>query len=336
MAQPNYMEYPRLVKPRFLITVDTEGDNLWSAPRPIETRNTQYLPRFQTLCEKYGFKPTWLTNYEMVSDPAFVEFGCDAVKRGTAEIGMHLHAWNSPPIEPLTSDDYRNQPFLIEYSEDLLRRKVAYLTALLEDKFGSKMTSHRAGRWALDSTYARVLAESGYRTDCSVTPCVSWQGELGDPAGSGGPDYSRFPDAAYFLDLDDIGQAGNSDLLELPMSIREVRPLGKLVPPEAARRLSNLRGVGRFFSRTVWLRPKGNNLSDMLGLLSRSLAEGRPYVEFMLHSSELMPGGSPYFPGAKDVETLYRDMEALFAAAAGNFEGSTLQEYRLTFARPAP
>jgi hypothetical protein len=41
-------------RPAFLITIDTEGDNLWSRPRTITTRNAHSLPRFQALCEKYG------------------------------------------------------------------------------------------------------------------------------------------------------------------------------------------------------------------------------------------------------------------------------------------
>ena len=94
-------------KPAFLITIDTEGDNLWRNRRTITTRNTLFLPRFQALCEKYGFKPTWLTNYEMASDPAYVEFARDVIARGQGEVGMHLHAWNSPPEAPLTDDDWR-------------------------------------------------------------------------------------------------------------------------------------------------------------------------------------------------------------------------------------
>ncbi len=53
------------MKPAFLITLDTEGDNLWGRQREITTRNTGYLPRFQGLCERFGFRPTWLTNHEM-------------------------------------------------------------------------------------------------------------------------------------------------------------------------------------------------------------------------------------------------------------------------------
>ena len=50
-------------KPAFIITIDTEGDNLWQNHRVIKTENARYLARFQTLCERFGFKPVWLTNY---------------------------------------------------------------------------------------------------------------------------------------------------------------------------------------------------------------------------------------------------------------------------------
>jgi hypothetical protein len=56
-------------KPAFLITIDTEGDNLWQKNDSITTENAKYLPRFQAVCEKYGFKPVYLTNYEMAIDP---------------------------------------------------------------------------------------------------------------------------------------------------------------------------------------------------------------------------------------------------------------------------
>ena len=101
-------------KPAFLITIDTEGDNLWQKNDSITTENAKYLPRFQAVCEKYGFKPVYLTNYEMAIDPFFIEFGQDVIARGTAEIGMHLHAWNSPPETPLTDNDWRYKPYLIE------------------------------------------------------------------------------------------------------------------------------------------------------------------------------------------------------------------------------
>lgn len=61
-------------KPAFIITIDTEGDNLWQNHRVIKTENARYLARFQALCERFGFKPVWLTNYEMAIEPVFIEF----------------------------------------------------------------------------------------------------------------------------------------------------------------------------------------------------------------------------------------------------------------------
>ena len=58
-------------RPAFLITIDTEGDNLWANPREITTQNARFLPRFQALCERFLLKPTWLTNWEMVECPVY-------------------------------------------------------------------------------------------------------------------------------------------------------------------------------------------------------------------------------------------------------------------------
>src|SRR5437868_15529574 len=119
------------MRPAFLITIDTEGDNLWSRPEVVTTENARYLPRFQSLCERYGLKPTYLTNYEMATDAAFIAFATAALARGTAEVGMHLHAWNSPPAHPLTDKDHWHQPFLCEYPEAVLRAKVRAMPAVL-------------------------------------------------------------------------------------------------------------------------------------------------------------------------------------------------------------
>src|SRR5205085_10252093 len=130
----------------------------------------KYLSRFQQLCEKYGMRPTWLTNWEMANSREFQEFGQDVIARGTGEIGMHLHAWNSPPIVPLTEDDYKHHPYLNEFPEPLIREQMKVLTALLENVFRKKMVSHRAGRFSFDETCAKILVENGYLVDGSVTP----------------------------------------------------------------------------------------------------------------------------------------------------------------------
>lgn len=313
-----------LERPSFLITIDTEGDNLWASPREITTRNARHLPRFQSLCERYGFKPTYLTNYEMALDGFFVDFAKDAIKRGVAEIGMHLHAWNSPPIVPLTTDDLRYRPYLIEYPALIMGEKIAFITDLLEDTFGVKMVSHRAGRWAFNARYAGLLVEYGYRVDCSVTPGVSWRNHPGAPSGAGGTDYRTFRRSHYFVDLHDISRAGSSSLLEVPMTIIS-SPLRRYFP--ALEGSAIVRKVANRLPSTLWLRPSRDNLSGMVRMVETARVNSSPYLEFMLHSSEFMPGGSPVFPDADSIETLFGDLESLFELASRHFTGATLGEY---------
>ena len=73
-----------------------------------------------------------------------------------------------------------------------------------------------------------------------------------------------------------------------------------------------------------WLRPDGGNLAAMQSLVKQAIVEQRTHLEFMLHSSELMPGGSPTFRTVDDIEKLYGDLEALFPLIASGFTGETL------------
>jgi len=322
--------------PCFLITIDTEGDNAWAKPRIASTRNAAFLDRFQQLCDAYALKPTYLVNYEMARCPTFRAFGRHVLHEGTGEIGMHLHAWDTPPVLSLTSDDLRHQPYLIEYPVEVMREKVQTMTATLEDTFGVKMISHRSGRWSFDETYASLLVEEGYGVDCSVTPLISWAGTPGSPSGTGGTDYRGFPRYPYWMDLSDISAPGDSPLLEVPVTVLPGEPgmfrttaeaLAKL-PPTLQAAAKPVRVIlNRVAPPIRWLRPNGRNLRHLLQIVDHVLAEKRPYAEFMLHSSEFMPDGSPTFRSESDIEKLFADMETLFKEVKGGFRGVTLGEF---------
>jgi hypothetical protein len=320
------------MNPFFLITIDTEGDNLWARPRSITTKNSSYVLRFQNLCDKYKLKPTYLVDYEMAVCPIFTEIGKDVMKDNRAEIGMHLHAWNSPPIIPLTSDDYNYQPYLIEYPEAVIVEKVKYMTDLLEDTFGIKMLSHRAGRWSFNTFYANVLKDLSYKVDCSVTPYVSFKKEQGDPNKNGGTDFTRFPSSAYFMDSKNIKELGTDGLLEIPVTIFKestlfkIRYIKKKLHPGLMFKRSNLTAT------KYWLRPTGRNADDMARILQYVLDNRLMYAEFMLHSSEFMPGGSPHFKDDASIDKLYDDLEYIFDLTRGKFTGATLSEFYDWFA----
>ena len=238
---------------------------------------------------------------------------------------MHLHAWNSPPIVPLTGDDFTHQPYLIDYPEAVMREKIRTITRLLEDRFDRPMVSHRAGRFAFDRRYAAMLLAEGYGVDCSVTPGIDWSGTPGDPRGSGGSDYSEFPHRSYFIHPDDISRPGGAQLLEAPVTIQYgalYRQAPWLYCVPVARRLANA-----ISPRPDWLSPAESTLDSMRRAAAGARDDGIEHLELMLHSSELMPGGSPSFPRSIDIERLYASLRTLFEEISAWCVGMTLKDF---------
>ena len=310
---------------KFLISIDTEGDNLWAwrAGDKITTENAHFLPRFQELCESYGFKPTYLTNYEMATDSFFIDYFKSKNLNGQCEIGMHLHAWNSPPTYelPIRNDIKPGAPYLIEYPKDIMLKKIDMMTKVIEDRFDYHPVTHRAGRWATNDTYFELLNEFGYKIDCSVTPGKNWESAPGQTSGSCGSNYLNEAKYPYRIP--------NTDIIEIPVTIRENHRL-KLGKNAGVRKtirkyLDAKKGQG-----LVWLRPKNraDNLSDMLYLAEKISSEKKAdYLMFMLHSSELMPGGSPNFKSEESIENLYSNLKGLFNTVSQKYYGVSFRDY---------
>ena len=312
-------------RPTLLFTIDTEGDALWSRPRKVSTHNARYLPRLAHLCAEFGLRPTWLVSQEMALDPTFLAWGRRQLRDQQAEIGLHLHAWNTPPLHALKAAEHRSQPYLLEYPAALMRAKLAQLHHLLQDRFETRIRSHRAGRWALNSGYAQALIDQGLEVDCSVTPHVDWRGSWG--ATRGGVDYRGFPTQPYAMNPEAIDQTrANATLLEVPVTVRP-SPLARLWPGAY-----EWRGVRRWAWQAQaplrWLYPGYTSGPDMRRLLRQGLSEGGPCLQLVLHSSDLMPGGSPWVKSHADLEHLYADLRGLLHEARDQVQGQTLSEFR--------
>ena len=77
----------------------------------------------------------------------------------------------------------------------------------------------------------------------------------------------------------------------------------------------------------IWLRPNGDNLDELIYLVDVITKGKEDYLMFMLHTSEMMPNGSPTFRTIEDIEKLYSDLEILFSYISENYEGCTIREY---------
>ena len=310
---------------KFLVSIDTEGDNLWKwhIGEPITTENAKYLPRFQELCEKYGFKPTYLTNYEMAKDKFFSNYFKNKSDENLCEIGMHLHAWNSPPDYSLEirNDVSAGAPFITEYPSEIAEKKVSFLTEVLENTFETEIITHRSGRWATNHEYFQILDNHNYKIDCSVTPMINWSKAAGQSPCSAGTDYTTFSTSPYLIE--------DTDIFEIPVTIREnhrLRSLKNCGIKKCIKKLSEAKkGYG-----PLWLRPKNTkeNLDNLLYLTDKITKEKETdYLMFMLHSSEFMPGGSPTFTDKESIEQLYKNLDILFKHISKNFKGYTFKEY---------
>ncbi|MFH1255405.1 MAG: hypothetical protein V1667_02975 [bacterium] len=302
-----------------IITVDVEADNQWSEEKILTVENLKFLPRFQALCEKYGFVPTYLITYEITQDEQAAQMLSEWRKSGKAEIGAHLHPWTMPCY------NVKDKPFPCELSDEELENQIKILTGAIEEKFGAKPVSYRAGRWGFDHRQAEILAKFGYAADCSVTPKISWKKTAGLAGGKGGPDFRFHKIRPYRV-------GGN--LLEVPMTIlftgiikSEKSVFAKFflgMPDCFLKKVLN-----KIFFRQKWLRifPESES-RDWIGIYKSAESNELPCLEFMIHSSELMPGGSPYCRDAKSVEFVYKQLELMFELfKKKNVVGATLREF---------
>lgn len=299
------------------ITIDTEGDALWDNPKEIRTENVLSIPRFQVLCEKYGLIPIWLTDFEIIEDSRYVDYIKPKAEGGLCEVGIHVHARNNPPIVKLDGEQEDGAAFLLEYPPEIMRKKFQFLKNRIEERIGMPVKTHRAGRWALNEEYIKILEETGIKYDCSVTPGIDWSNTYGIVMTNRGTDYSKHRNERHVL---------ADNVVEYPVSIVREK---KLVMPDRLEAKAVLKAAYHRYKRaSLWLRPNTDgNLNEMKYVLD-SVKNTAGYAEFMIHSSELMPGGGPHHQGKEEVDRLFKIVESLFAYAVSNgYVGHTFDSW---------
>jgi len=315
-----------------VVTIDTEPDNQWDMPAggvapPLTFANTRGLGRLVDFLRGLGVRATWLTSYSVARDRESVQQLRAAAEQGD-EIGGHLHAWETPP---LTDADARGHGYIYEYEERTRREKLRHLNAALEEAFGDRPASYRAGRWGIDDLGYRHLEEQGYAIDSSVVPGHTFHGSPG--IGRGGPDFrSRLtgrPAAPYR-----IGR-----LWEVPVSTTTIGGLGSgPVPAALARAVWHSGGIAARvarktltvsrLTRLVWVRPLAAPRDDLVRAALSLLSAGAPVINVMFHSSEAYPGTSPKTRTREGVDRFYGDLDAVVRTlmGTGRVVPSTLRE----------
>jgi hypothetical protein len=305
---------------KLAVTIDTEADSQWDYGVPLSTRNVHYWRPFQEICERRGVTPTYLVTTEIVEDDRARDLLNEWLRAGAAEVGAHLHPWTTPPFADRAGLRFNDavHAFPSQLPDNLLGEKLRVLTDQVATAIGQRPTSYRAGRFGFDQRNAECLARLGYVVDSSISPLWSWRRHAG-LHGQGGPDFSKYSPHPFVLPL-----TNGHSLVEVPVTVLPTYgPLRKWPALLAAYQLLPVRAL-RKLVLSRWLRPQPMWLTpdprlgpgDLARLWHCAAGLGLEAAVMMFHSSELMPGGSPFRRDAQSVRELLACLDAFFAFVA--------------------
>jgi peptidoglycan/xylan/chitin deacetylase (PgdA/CDA1 family) len=305
------------------ITIDTEEEGRWGGGYPREGNtcaNIRWLDELQSLRDEFGMRATYLVTDPVARDAEARDrlAAHVAVERG--EIGAHLHPWCTPPYDEID----KSVTYAGNLPPALLRAKLHGLTETLERAFGVRPVSYRAGRWGISATTLQALDALGYGVDSSVVP-LHWE------YGTNGPSSLSAPLVPYRPDPADPVRPGNARILEVPASVVMTGPLGAAAG-RIGRHLRPFPGLGRILDALgrCWLRPSWGEPALLRRATRLCLAEGHPVINVMFHSSELMPGASPYVRDAAGLAVFKERLRAIVETAlqTKGVQWATLREVR--------
>ena len=287
-------EFPSPSKPVFLLTVDTEEEWDWSGAfpqAPFSTRNIAEVPAFQAFCSELAVRPTYFVDHAVSVDSESTAILKGFLDREECDIGAHLHPWCTPPIEEEIND---HNSHAVNLPPTLFERKINILTDHLIAVFGCHPYSYRAGRWGVNGEHLRILAEAGYRVDSSVRPFYS------DSYFS----YAQARTRPYWPSFDNAlaNDLEQQEILEVPVSSGYQRTsferLDALHSKLSTPPLNHLHLVGILWRlgllRKTTVTPEGHNSGDICRCIDAAIARGDCIINMFFHSSDLLPGSTPY------------------------------------------
>lgn len=272
---------------KLVITIDVEEEGLFSGKysRTPTVANVKDLDRLAFIPQEFGFPLTLLVAHPVAVDPSAAELLKRWRDKGWAEIGGHMHPWNTPPIQELPHPDPVPSDLI---PEPLLRGKFEALLDAHANFLQNVPRSFRMGRFDFGAQVQRLLPEYGFGTDSSFAPLR---------AVKNGPDHFLVQHDPYWLDPADTGGRA---LYEAPLTMQPllrgtpklVYALANALPPgPRAWLLQTFRTL-----LVVGIQPLWHPLASMRRAATLHAARGGQVLTMFLHSTEIWPGGSPSVP----------------------------------------
>ncbi len=296
----------------YTVTIDTEEEWDWSSGYPTHlpsVSNIHALERFQQACSERGVPVTYFTNHAVLSQAETRPIMQRLHATGMAEIGLHIHPWNTPPLASQAVVPCRHS-FLANLPREEALAKLDAVYESFEQSGLPVPTSYRGGRYSTSPWIQEHLVQRGCRADASILPYTTWRDE-------GAPDFrDRDP-----MPIRRFQPGWQHALWELPLTLAFTRrpwsgwgwfyQMGEKSP------WRQLRCIGiaeRLCVRRVWVNLEhdlGEYATDLLSVIRRTEL---PHVNITLHSSSLKAGCSPYSATSEDVERIYRRLDAILTS----------------------
>ena len=300
--------------PELAIVVDTEEEFDWSKPFSRSSVSTRAIPaqaRAHRIYDRFAIVPTYVVDYPVATDPAAAAFLRGLGEAGRAEIGAHLHPWVTPPHEEEVST---LNSYHCNLPPELERAKLTALTEAIAAGFGARPTIFKAGRYGFGAATGRILADLGYRVDCSFVPHTDFSAD-------GGPDFRGRPDRVHWLP---------EGLLEVPLSVGFLgalpglgeRTAGLFDSPAAARlRIPGALARSGLVARSR-LSPEGTPPGEQCRLIAAMIARGHRTFTLTYHSPSLAPGHTPYVRDDADLDRFLAAIEQVLSFFRDEIGGS--------------
>jgi hypothetical protein len=290
----------------FSVSVDTEEEFEWGEALSRTKHRTASVPAIsegQRFFEAAGVTPLYYVDQPVIDSDEAVALFRQFIADGTADFGVHLHPWVTPPFDEIVS---RPNSYAGNLPEAMERAKLRHVRNTMIARLGISPVAYRAGRYGIGANSLRILAEEGFLCDSSVRSLFDYRED-------GGPDY-RWSDQHPWR----TGPDGR--IVELPLTSvflgrasRSARQLygriGKL--PTLKSMLARFGLVER-----VPLTPEGIPAEKACQAIDVALEQGIRLLSMSFHSPSLAIGNTPYVRDAKDLRTFYAWFDKVFDQCA--------------------
>lgn len=290
---------------KLVVTIDVEEEGLFRGrydPFDAPTTNISSLELLNDVFLKWNIHPTLLLTYQVVKNKRLHEFFLRLSERWGAEIGAHLHHWNTPPIRPLPFTDPVPSELM---PSELLREKLNCLLDAFQP-LDILPRSFRMGRFSFGPKMLAILQDSPIAVDSSIAPLRIQYG---------GPHHLAAPIDPYFPNLANIMSLGGSRVLEVPITIVPIHSrIGYLLDkvhrgwPKADMALGWI--ASRLCSLPV--QPAWTGSARLKIASALHLGRGGKVLTLFFHSSELAPGHSPLHPTSRHVKLFIKKLDGFF------------------------